>query len=154
LTNQRYCFGLGIDAGHVLGKFPDSSACLEVIDKDEAAKLIHKFDEEGLMHSVWTGVTPYVSGLCNCDGDCEAYGSYIRDKRLPTFFRAEYICQVDMDQCSGCRECMRQCQFAAMFYSSSNLNAVSGVGYAELPARRTPSHSSPDLHHPRQPISG
>jgi hypothetical protein len=72
LTNQRYCFGLGIDRGHVLGKFPASSACLEVIEKDEAISLIRKFDEEGLMHSVWAGVTPYVSGICNCDGDCEA----------------------------------------------------------------------------------
>jgi len=119
LTNQRYCFGLGIDTGHMLGKFPDSSACLEVIEQDEAVKLIQKFDEEGLMHSVWSGVTPYVSGLCNCDGDCEAYRSYIRDNQLPTFFRAEYIGQVDPDQCSGCRECMRQCQFAAMDYSSA-----------------------------------
>ena len=119
LTNRRYCFGLGIDTAHMLGKFPASSACLEVIESDEAVKLLRKFDEEGLMHSVWSGVTPYVSGLCNCDGDCEAYGSYIRDNQLPTFFRAEYIGQVDPDQCSGCRECMRQCQFAAMYYSSA-----------------------------------
>ena len=119
LTNQRYCFGLGIDREHLLGKFPDSSACLEVIEKDEAISLIRKFDEEGLMHSVWSGVTPYVSGLCNCDGDCEAYGSYIRDRGRPSFFRAEYICQVDLDQCNGCKECMRQCQFGAQFYSSA-----------------------------------
>lgn len=119
LTNQRFCFGLGIDREHLLGKFPDSSACLEVIEKDEAISLFRKFDEEGLMHSVWSGVTPYVSGLCNCDGDCEAYGSYIRDRRLPSFFRAEYICQVDPDQCNGCKECMRQCQFGAQFYSSA-----------------------------------
>jgi len=119
LVNQRYCFGLGLDTQHLLGKFPDSAASLEVIERDEAVKLVRKFDEEGLMHSVWTAVTPYVSGLCNCDGDCEAYGSYIRENGLPTFLRSEYIAQVDVDQCSGCKECMRQCQFAAMFYSSS-----------------------------------
>ncbi len=119
LTNQRYCFGLGIDQAQLLGKFPDSSACLEVIGKDEALKLMRKFDQEGLMHSVWTGMTPYVSGLCNCDGDCGAYQGYIKEKGLPTFFRAEYVCQVDLDQCNGCKECMSQCQFGAQFYSSA-----------------------------------
>ncbi len=119
LTNQRYCFGLGIDRANLLGKFPESSACLEVIEKDEAVALMRKFDDEGLMHSVWSGVTPYVSGLCNCDGDCNAYEGYIKKRGLPSFFRAEYICQVDLDQCTGCRECMRQCQFGAQFYSSA-----------------------------------
>ncbi len=119
LTNQRYCFGLGVDLLHMFGKYPDSSASLEVLGKEEAMKLIHKFDEEGLMHSVWSGVTPYVIGVCNCDGDCEAYRGYIRERGIPNFFRAEYICQVDPDQCNGCKECMSQCQFGAQFFSSS-----------------------------------
>ncbi len=119
LTNQRYCFGLGIDRARVLGKFPDSTSCLEVISREEAVQLIRKFDQEGLMHSVWTGVTPYMSGVCNCDGDCSAYRDYIKERGLPTMFRAEYICQVDYDQCNGCKECMSQCQFGAQFYSSA-----------------------------------
>ena len=119
LTNQRYCFGLGVDIGHLLGEYPDRSASFEVMEKDEALKLIRKFDEEGLMHSVWSGVTPYVSGLCNCDGDCGAYQGYIRDRGVPSFFHAEYIARVDPDQCTGCKECMSQCQFGAQFYSSA-----------------------------------
>ncbi len=120
LTDQRYCFGLGVDLHHMLGQYPDSSASLEVLGKDDALKLIRKFDEEGLMHSVWSGVTPYVIGVCNCDGDCGAYRGYIRNRGIQTFFRAEYICQVDLDQCNGCKECMSQCQFGAQFYSSAN----------------------------------
>jgi Pyruvate/2-oxoacid:ferredoxin oxidoreductase delta subunit len=119
VTNARYCFGLGVDAAHILGEYPDCSASFEVLSKDEAMKLIGNFDDEGLIHSVWTGVTPYVFGLCNCDGDCDAYRGYIKDQGLPTFFRAEYICQVDLDQCNGCKECMSQCQFGAQFYSSA-----------------------------------
>jgi ferredoxin len=119
LANQRYCFGLGIDPANLLDKFPESAACLDVIEKAEALKLIHRFDDEGLMHSIWTGITPYVSGLCNCDGDCSAYQDYIKNRGRQTFFRAEYICQVDLDQCNGCRECMAQCQFGAQFYSSA-----------------------------------
>ncbi|OGN98777.1 MAG: hypothetical protein A2Z71_00380, partial [Chloroflexi bacterium RBG_13_50_21] len=119
LTDQRYCFGLGVDVQHMLGQYPDSSASLEVLGKYEALKIIRKFDEEGLMHSVWTGVTPYVIGVCNCDGDCGAYRGYIKNKGIPSFFRAEYICQVDLDRCNGCKECMSQCQFGAQFYSSA-----------------------------------
>jgi len=119
LINQRYCFGFGVDVYQILGAYPVSSASFEVMGIDEAQKLIHKFDEEGLMHSVWSGVTPYVFGLCNCDGDCGAYQGYIKNRGVPSFFRAEYICQVDLDQCTGCRECMRQCQFGAQFYSSA-----------------------------------
>jgi ferredoxin len=119
LANQRYCFGLGVDVHHMLGKYPDSSASLEVLGKEEALQIIRKFDEEGLMHSVWSGITPFVLGLCNCDGDCDAYRGYIQNRGIPSFFHAEYICQVDPDQCTGCKECMSQCQFGAQFYSSA-----------------------------------
>jgi len=97
LTDQRYCFGLGLDTLQILGKYPDSSASLEVLGKDEAMKVIRKLDEEGLMHSVWTGVTPYVIGVCNCDTDCGAYPRTTRNRTGGIFCRAEYPCQVDVD---------------------------------------------------------
>jgi ferredoxin len=118
-TDKRYCFGFGLDKWGILGKYPEASSSLEVLDKEEAKRLFHKFDEEGLMHSVWTGVTPYVIGLCNCDRDCGAYKGYIEMRGAPHFFRAEYVCQVDWDLCNGCRACMSQCQFGSQFYSSA-----------------------------------
>jgi len=118
-TDKRYCFGFGLDKWGILGKYPEASSSLEVLDKEEAKHLFHKFDEEGLMHSVWTGVTPYVVGLCNCDRDCGAYKGYIEMRGAPHFFRAEYVCQVDWDLCNGCRACMSQCQFGSQFYSSA-----------------------------------
>jgi len=118
-TNQRYCFGLGIDKWGILGKYPDAAASLEVLSKEEARKLFRTFDDEGLIHSIWTGVTPYVIGMCNCDRDCGAYGGYIVRRGAPGFFRGESICQVDWDLCTGCKSCMSQCQFGAQFYSSA-----------------------------------
>ena len=117
-TDKRYCFGLGIDKGGILGKFPDAASSLEVMEKEEAKKIFRKYDEEGLMHSIWTGVTPYVVGICNCDRDCGAYNAYIEKRGASWFFRAEYICQVNWDLCIGCKDCMSQCQFGAQFYSS------------------------------------
>jgi ferredoxin len=116
-TDKRYCFGLGLDSMGILGEYPDAASSLEVLDKEEAKRIVREYDEEGLMHSVWTHVTPYVGGLCNCDRDCMAYNGYV-EGRTPSFFRAEYICQIDWDLCTGCKSCMSQCQFGAQFYSS------------------------------------
>ena len=117
-SDKRYCFGLGKNAWGTLNKFPELSPELEVLDKQEALKIIRDFDQEGLMHSIWTGVTPFIGGLCNCDRDCGAYHWYIEQDGIPSFFHGEYICAVNVDLCSGCKSCMRQCQFGAMFYSS------------------------------------
>lgn len=118
MANMRYCFGFGLDPLGILGKYPDAASSLEVLEKDEAKGLFRKYDEEGLFHSIWTGVTPYIIGLCNCDRDCGSYRQSIENAGSQTFFRAEYICEVDWDLCNGCKACMSQCQFGAQFYSS------------------------------------
>jgi ferredoxin len=117
-NDKRYCFGLGKDVRGIFGKFPEASSELEILEKHGALKIIRDFDQEGLMHSIWTSVTPYIGGLCNCDRDCGAYRDYIENDGIPTFFHAEYICRTNWDLCNGCKSCMRQCQFGAMFYSS------------------------------------
>lgn len=118
-TDQRYCFGLGMDKWGVFGKFPEADSSLETLGTDEAKRLIRGYDEEGLMHSVWTGVTPFVVGVCNCDHDCGAYKWMIEKRAAQVFFRAEYVCRIDWERCNGCKNCLRQCQFGAMFYSSA-----------------------------------
>jgi ferredoxin len=119
LTDKRYCIGLGMDKWGILGRFPDAASSLEVLEKEEAKSILRQYDEEGLLHSVWTGVTPYTIGICNCDRDCQAYRYYVEKSGAPNFFRAEYVGQVDWDLCTGCKACMSQCQFGAQFYSSA-----------------------------------
>jgi ferredoxin len=119
LTDQRYCFGLGMDQWGVLGRFPDAAASLEVLEREEAVRIIRGYDEEGLYHSIWTGVTPYVIGICNCDRDCGAYRGYLANPGGQIFYRAEYLGVVDWDLCIGCKACVSQCQFGALLYSSA-----------------------------------
>jgi len=94
-----------------------------VLNKKEAKKIFREYGNEGLFHTVWTFVAPYLGILCNCDRDCRHYKGYI-DKGyiekmgVPTFFRAEYVCQVDTERCKGCRSYMKRCQFGSKFYSS------------------------------------
>jgi ferredoxin len=118
-ADKRYCFGFGIDRLGILGRYPDAASSLEVLDKEEAKSIFRAYDREGLVHSIWTALTPYVLGLCNCDHDCWPYREYFQKAGTPIFFRAEYVCQVDWDLCRGCKSCMSQCQFGAQFYSSA-----------------------------------
>ncbi len=118
-ADKRYCFGFGVDKLGILGKFPDAASCLEVLEKQEAMRILHDFDEEGLVHTIWTAITPYSFIICNCDRDCMSYKGYIEMRGSPRFFRAEYVCQTDWDLCTGCKSCMSQCQFGAVFYSSA-----------------------------------
>ncbi len=117
-TDKRYCFGLGKEPTGLMANFPGASASLEVLGKEEAKKIIREYDQEGLIHTLWTGVTPFIFGLCNCDRDCLAYKTYIEQRGVPSFFRGEYVCRVNADLCTGCKDCLRQCQFGAQFYSS------------------------------------
>jgi ferredoxin len=117
--DKRYCFGIAIDPTGIMGQYPDRSSSLESLDREEAKKIIRGYDKEGLIHTVWTAISPYVIGVCNCDRDCLAYKMYIEQRGSPTFFRAEYVARVDPELCTGCKECLKQCQFDAQFYSST-----------------------------------
>lgn len=115
----RYCFGVGIDPTGFLGKYPDYSHSLEVLEKEEAKKLIRSFDKQGMVHSIWTFKTPFIGGICNCDQDCLAYRIQIKTNLMQVMFRAEYVALVDWDLCNGCKKCVMHCQFGAIRYSNT-----------------------------------
>ena len=116
----RFCYGLGIDPTGIIGDFPDYGENLEWLTPHEARKAIHSLDKEGLVHSVWTFDTPFIGGLCNCDQDCMAYRMQIGTGLLQVFFPAEYVADIEWDQCSGCKLCRGHCPFGAIRYSASN----------------------------------
>jgi ferredoxin len=131
-NEQRYCYGVSmvpkeeshfaqliqeIDASYLTG--PDTSG-LEVLPKDEAVTSLRELEKKGLCHTVWTFITPFVGGICNCDrSDCMAMRMTVTQD-IPVMFRAEYVAEVNPELCNGCRACMRVCQFGAMAYSIAN----------------------------------
>jgi NAD-dependent dihydropyrimidine dehydrogenase PreA subunit len=132
---KRYCYGIslapdggmlaeilrGVDASFFSG--PDGAG-LETLTRDEAISAFRAHEQEGLCHSVWTFHTPFICGICNCDrSDCLAMRSTVTHA-MPVMFRAEYVAEVSPDECTGCRECMRVCQFGAVTYSPSNKKTV------------------------------
>jgi len=120
--NARYCYGLTLDER--LWAELDDSFSLERLAPDEAVESIRKLDVEGLVHSVWTFKTPYIGGVCNCDQDCMAYRMTHARAHFPVMFRAEWVAEVVPESCTGCKVCIRQCQYGAMRYSSATRQVV------------------------------
>ncbi|MBP2675370.1 MAG: 4Fe-4S ferredoxin iron-sulfur binding protein, partial [Deltaproteobacteria bacterium] len=121
---KRYCYGLSISPGggefsrivqgleHSYLKGPDTSG-FETLSKEEALQALREHEREGLCHTVWTFHTPFIGGICNCDrSDCIAMKATVTHE-FPVMFRAEYVAKVEPENCSGCRQCMKVCQFGA-----------------------------------------
>lgn len=135
-SEQRYCYGVSmappnggkliqiireIDANYLTGP---ETAGLESLSKEEALAALRKHEHDGLCHTVWAFVTPFIGGICNCDrSDCLAMRSTVTHG-VPVMFRAEYVAKINPDLCNGCRVCMRVCQFGAMGYSAAQAKVV------------------------------
>jgi ferredoxin len=120
--NARYCYGLTLDQR--LRDSLDDSFNLETLSPDQALEAVRGLDEQGLVHSVWTFKTPYIGGLCNCDQDCMAYRITYERCYFKNMFRGEAIASVNLEDCNGCKACIRQCQFGAMRYSVTNRKVI------------------------------
>src|SRR4030042_651364 len=125
VKEQRYCYGVSVlpqgdeakkvvnrpGMGFLSGAETDG---LEKVSKEEALENFQQYEKEGLSHSVWTGLTPFIIGICNCDrSDCGAIQSAVI-RGMPILFRAEYVAELNRELCNGCRACMRVCPFGAI----------------------------------------
>ncbi len=134
-TEQRFCYGISLapqegamfkiiketDMDYLTG--PDTSG-LEELTKEEALENFRQYEKEGLCHTVWTFVTPFIGGICNCDrSDCGAMQATVTSG-FPVMFRSEYVAGVNPELCNGCRQCMRACQFGAIGYSAANKKVI------------------------------
>jgi Pyruvate/2-oxoacid:ferredoxin oxidoreductase delta subunit len=123
-SEQRYCYGMSlapgggelikllreIDPAYLIGP---GTGGLEFMPREEALAFMRENEEEGLCHTVWTFVTPFLGSICNCSlPGCMAMKSTLTYK-TPVMFRSEYLARVDAEKCSGCGECAKLCPFDA-----------------------------------------
>jgi len=85
------------------------------ITREEAFEIIHRAEENGLMHQI-----PNLDGsgkthaICNCCG-CSCFALRLAQMWTnPDMVRSNYVSQVDKDKCVACGECVENCPTNAL----------------------------------------
>jgi ferredoxin len=106
------------DMGPDLAKF-------QRLTKQETLALLRRTEEEGLMHSVWTFMTPFIGAICNCslESGCMAMRLTV-EHDVPNMFKGHGIAVADREACVGCAECVERCPFNAIAIGPGHKRAV------------------------------
>lgn len=134
-TEHRYCYAISvapsggqflevirrIDPSYLFG--PGASG-LETLSKDEAIAAFRQHEREGLCHTVWSYIPPFIGSFCNCDQSACLAMRATRMHTTSALFRAEYVGRVDSVLCNGCRACMRVCPFGALVDAATKKVAI------------------------------
>lgn len=93
---------------------PDTQG-LQRLTKDEAMAVLHRCESEGLMHSVWTFITPFIGAICNCNigSGCMAMNLTVGHD-IKVMWRGEYVIDLSTEECIGCGACVKRCPFDAI----------------------------------------
>jgi Pyruvate/2-oxoacid:ferredoxin oxidoreductase delta subunit len=85
------------------------------VSKAEAIAMLDECERRGLMHSVWTFITPFIAAICNCDLESGCMAMRItREFETPIMWHGEYVAVLDEDRCTRCGACVRICPFDAI----------------------------------------
>ncbi len=83
------------------------------ITRDEAADLLHKGVEAGLVLQAGNAQTPM--NICMCCGDCCQILKNLNTLEAPAdAVSTSYCAEADPDACTACEACVDQCQMAAI----------------------------------------
>jgi len=91
-----------------------SHAGLESLSLHEAVQQMEKMEEQGAVHTIWTMVTPFIGGICNCSTHGCLAMQYLKGIQIETMARAEHVAKVDRGLCNGCGSCSEKCPFNAV----------------------------------------
>ena len=87
---------------------------------DEALDILEKASRSGLVHTAVN--TADVTIMCNCCNDCCVEFQTLKKCNIPLnlhYARSRYEAQVDQDKCTGCQDCVENCNFDAISLAKS-----------------------------------
>jgi len=86
---------------------------MESVSTAVALSEMELLEDQGMVHTVWTFITPFVGALCNCDRS-GCLGMQYTGRGLRLFFPGEEVIRVDPASCSACGGCVEICPFNAL----------------------------------------
>jgi len=87
---------------------------IKVISKEEALKILHESEEEGLIHTS-TNVREGLQYICNCCTCCCGIVRGIAKFGVEnSLAKSDFFAVVDPEFCTGCESCSKRCQFGAI----------------------------------------
>ncbi|HEY3318487.1 MAG TPA: 4Fe-4S dicluster domain-containing protein [Coriobacteriia bacterium] len=102
---------------------PDA-ADFQHLTKAEAMRMLRDAEEQGLMHSVWTFMTPFIAAICNCNLSSGCMAMRItRELDTKIMWKGEWVASVDRQACTGCRRCEKRCPFGAVLWDRASKRA-------------------------------
>ena len=92
------------------------------LSPEEAKEKLEQFSEKGYVHAVfWWYDLPQSVCICNCDNKyCYAARPKIWYDVTNAYRRAEYVAEVNSDECTSCGNCISRCQFGAISLGDDN----------------------------------
>ncbi len=114
-----------LEAGFADYRFGPDVSAFERLSKPQAMNLLRACENQGLMHSLWTFLTPFAGAICNCDLDsgCMAMRLSIAEG-MKIMWRGEYVATLHREACRGCNECVERCPFGALSTSRADADVV------------------------------
>ncbi len=93
---------------------PDTAG-FDRLTREQAMELLRECERGGLMHSVWTFISPFIGAICNCDLDsgCMAMKLTVGHD-IKMMWRGEYVARLSAEECTGCGACVTRCPFGAL----------------------------------------
>lgn len=93
------------------------------ISKDEAASMILKSDELGMVLQPFNGKD--AGALCSCCGDCCAMLRSLDLNPNPAeAVKSSYFAAIETDECTGCELCLSRCQINALTMNEDDAAVV------------------------------
>jgi ferredoxin len=123
----RYCFALSVNPGSIgMAQYVDKSyfggpdvSVFERMDKKDALEFMKSLEPSGIIHTVWTVLTPFVALVCNCGYDgCIPMQS--QKEITPILIKSEYAAVADEGLCNGCKRCGALCLYGAITFDRAS----------------------------------
>lgn len=110
----NFCFSLGVGI-YKWERWPETFRGLTFLSVKEAKEMITHYNKKGLVHSLWTFNVPYIGGICNCEYPvCQGIRGRLDYGVESIILKGEWCAKPLYENCTGCGNCVRYCQFGAM----------------------------------------